>query len=151
MILSELVKLYDRMVQDEEFKETLPTLGRSKQNISFEVVLDKQGNLIDVYDAKVIKTLPPLKKGGKEKVVQIAREVIVPGAAHPSGSAATPRFLWDTSAYMLGYYTEKSKKKDKDKAKAREVLFPAYRDYQKNFRDKYQIRNVGLDAVLCFS
>ena len=150
MILSELVKLYDRMAQDEEFKETLPTLGRSKQNISFEVVLDKQGNLIDVYDAKVIKTLPPLKKGGKEKVVQIAREVIVPGAAHPSGSAATPRFLWDTSAYMLGYYTEKSKKKDKDKAKAREVLFPAYRDYQKNFRDKYQIRNVGLDAVCAF-
>ena len=48
MILSELVKLYDRMSQDEEFKDTLPTLGRSKQNISFEVVLDSQGNLVDV-------------------------------------------------------------------------------------------------------
>ena len=147
MILSELVKLYDRMSQDEEFKDALPTLGRSKQNISFEVVLDRQGNLVDVQDAKVTKTLLPLKKGGKEKVVQVAREVIVLGAAHPPGSAATPRFLWDTSAYMLGYCTDKSKKKDKDKTKAREVLFPAYRDYHKSFRDKYQIRNAGLDAV----
>lgn len=150
MILSELVKLYDRMAQDEEFKDTLPTLGRSKQNISFEVVLDRQGNLVDVYDAKVTKTLPPLKKGGKEKVMQVAREVIVLGAAHPSGSAATPRFLWDTSAYMLGYYTDKSKKKDKDRTKAREVLFPAYRDYHKSFRDKYGIQNAGLDAVCAF-
>ena len=150
MILSELVKLYDRMALDEEFKDALPTLGRSKQNISFEVVLDRQGNLVDVQDAKVTKTLPPLKKGGKEKVVQVAREVIVPGAAHPSGSAATPRFLWDTSAYMLGYYTAKAKKKEKDKTKAREALFPAYRDYHMRFRDKYQIQNVGLDAVCGF-
>ena len=50
MILSELVKLYDRMALDEEFNGRLPTLGRSKQNVSFEVVLDKQGNLIDVED-----------------------------------------------------------------------------------------------------
>lgn len=150
MILSELVKLYDRLAEEEEYRSALPRRGMSVQKISFEVILDRAGNLVDVVDAKKTRTIPPSKKGGREKVVQVPRELVICGSAHPSGSAATPRFLWDTSAYILGYYTEKSKKSDKDKAKAREVLFPAYRNYHIAFAAKYGIEDMGLGAVCKF-
>ena len=150
MILSELVKLYDRLAEDEEYKTALPRMGMSVQKISFEVILDRTGKLVDVIDAKKTQTMPPSKKGGKERVVPVPRELVVCGSAHPSGSAATPRFLWDTSAYIFGHYTEKSKKLDKDRAKAREVLFPAYRDYHIGFAAKYGIKDEGLKSVCAF-
>ncbi len=150
MILSQLVKLYDRLAQDEEFKASLPRMGMSVQKISFEVILNCEGQLVDIIDAKRTRILPPLKKGGKEKVVQMARELVVCGAAHPSGAAATPRFLWDSSAYIFGLYHNKEKKSEKDNAKARVVLFPAYRDHHLAFADKYKIEDAGFKAVCKF-
>lgn len=150
MIISRLTQLYDRLVADPEYRNSLPRRGTSVQKISFEVILDEQGRLIDVLDAKITKTLPPLKKGGKEKQVQSPREIVVCGSSHPSGSSPTPRFLWDTSAYIFGVFPNKAKKEDKDKQKAKDKYFPEYRDYHLRFRDIYHIQDVGFNAVCKF-
>ena len=148
MILSELYKLYGRLEGDSEFEEALPRLGTSKQKMSFLVVLTPDGRLFDIQDAKIIKILPA--KNGKEKPVSVTRDLIVPGGAHPSGSAPTPRLLWDSTAYIFGCYPDKAKKSEKDKAKARNALFPAFRERHRRFRDACGLHDSGLDAVVAF-
>ena len=150
MILTELYKLYGRLEGDPEFDDVLPRLGTSKQKMSFIVVLTPEGRLFDIQDAKIQTILPPKTKNGKEKTVFVTRDLIVPGGAHPPGSAPTPRLLWDSTAYIFGRYPAKAKKTEKDKSKAREALFPAFRDRQRRFRDEYGLHDPGLDAVIAF-
>ena len=73
MILSELVKLYDRVATDQEFSSRLPRMGMSTQNVAYYVVLTPEGTLFDIQDARVAETLPPKKKGGTsiQKMVEI--------------------------------------------------------------------------------
>lgn len=146
MILTQLVELYDRLVEDDEYSSRMPLLGWSVQNIAYRVVLTPKGLLFDVEDARVEKVIPPKKKGGLPATKLVPRSVIVPGSAHPPGSAATPRFLWDQSAYLFGY----SEKGGRDDMKAREVLFPAYRKYHRELLDKYSIGDSGYKAVVSF-
>lgn len=146
MILSELVKLYDRVATDLEFSSRLPRMGMSTQNVAYYVVLTPEGTLFDIQDARVAETLPPKKKGGTSIQKMVPRKMIVPGAAHPSGSAPTPRFLWDQSAYLFGY----SEKGEKDDVKAREKLFPSFRKYHRDFMEKYLIKDAGLLSVVKF-
>lgn len=150
MILTRLYELYGRLEGDHEFDEVLPRLGTSKQKMSFIVVLTPEGKLFDIQDARIQKIIPPTKKGGKEKSIFVTRDLIVPGGAHPSGSAPTPRLLWDSTAYIFGCYPDKAKKKDKDKEKARNALFPSFRERHNNFRDANGIHDPGLDAVIAF-
>lgn len=150
MILTKLHDLYGRLEHDPEFSEILPRLGTSKQKMSFIVVLTPDGKLFDIQDAKIQKVLPPAKKEGKEKVVSVTNDLIVPGGAHPSGAAPTPRLLWDSTAYIFGCYPDKAKKKDKDKKKARKALFPSFRERHRNFRDANGLHDPGLDAVVSF-
>ncbi len=142
MILTRLYELYGRLEHDSEFDEVLPRLGTSKQKMSFIVVLTPEGKLFDIQDAKV-----PIK-GKPEKLGP--RPLIVPGGAHPSGSAPTPRLLWDSTAYIFGCYPDKAKKKEKDKEKACQALFPAFRERQIKFRDANGLHDSGLDAVIAF-
>ena len=150
MILTKLYNLYERLERDPEFEELLPRLGTSKQKMSFIVILTPEGKLFDIQDAKIQKILPPKTKNGKEKSVFVTRDLIVPGGAHPSGSAPTPRLLWDSTAYIFGRYPAKANKKEKDKIKARETLFPAFRERQRRFRDENGLHDTGLDAVIAF-
>ena len=155
MILARLYELYGRLERDREFEDVLPRLGTSKQKMSFIVVLTPDGKLFDIQDAKneiIVKD-----KKGKEKTVLDTRDLIVPGGAHPSGSAATPRLLWDSTAYIFGCYPEKALKKEKNpekreklREKASSVLFPAFRDRHRNFRDANGLHDPGLDAVVAF-
>ena len=148
MILSELYKLYGRLEGDLEFEEALPRLGTSKQKMSFLVVLTPDGRLFDIQDAKIQKILSA--KNGKEKIVSVTRDLIVPGGAHPSGSAPTPRLLWDSTAYIFGCYPDKAKKSEKDREKARNALFPAFRERHRRFRDTSGLHDSSLDAVVAF-
>ena len=150
MILTKLYELYGRLESDPDFANDLPRLGTSKQKMSFIVVLTPDGKLFDIQDAKIQKVIPPAKKGGKEKIVSVANDLIVPGGAHPSGSAPTPRLLWDSTAYIFGCYPDKAKKNDKDKEKARKALFPSFRERHRNFRDANGLHDPGLDAVVTF-
>lgn len=135
MILAELVKLYDRLSQDERYREALPRNGYSIQKISFEVVIDRDGNLKAINDLTTDKDPCSL---------------IVCGGAHPSGSAATPRLLWDSDAYIFGYYHKGARKSDADQQKAREILFPAYRQYHLDFLTRHNLENTPLRAVCNF-
>lgn len=146
MILSELVKLYDRFATDEEFSSRLPRMGMSTQNIAYYVVLTPEGKLFDVQDARVTETLPSKKKGGAPIQKMVPRKMIVPGFDHPSGSGATPRFLWDKSSYILGFSTGSSKE---DK-KARESLFPSFRDYHIKLQSLYGITDPNFLIVVKF-
>lgn len=148
MILSKLHDLYGRLERDPEFADVLPRLGTSKQKMSFLVVLTPDGKLFDIQDAKLQTIVKG--KNGKEKTLLVTRDLIVPGGAHPSGSAATPRLFWDNTAYIFGCYPDKAKRKEKDKEKARQVLFPAFRERHRKFRDEMGVHDPGLDAVVAF-
>lgn len=148
MILTRLYELYGRLEHDLEFDNVLPRLGTSKQKMSFIVVLTPGGKLFDIQDAKQKTTI--LDKKGKAKTILETTDLIVPGGAHPSGSAPTPRLLWDSTAYIFGCYPDKAKKKEKDKEKARKVLFPAFRERHRQFRDANGLNDPGLNAVVTF-
>lgn len=90
MILGSLDALYTRLSGDAEYN--LAPRGYSQQKISFKVVLTPQGDLFEIQDAR-----EPAKGGLRPK------QVLVPGAAKPSGAGLNPCLLWDNSGYMLGY------------------------------------------------
>ena len=148
MILTKLYELYGRLEHDSEFDNELPRLGTSKQKMSFIVILTPEGKLFDIQDAKQKTTI--LDKKGKAKTILETTDLIVPGGAHPSGSAPTPRLLWDSTAYIFGCYPDKAKKKEKDKEKARKVLFPSFRERHRQFRDVNGLNDSGLNAVVAF-
>jgi CRISPR-associated protein Csd1 len=105
MILSSLYDLYGQLASDEA--NGLPVPGYSVQRISFCVVLELDGSLHAIQDARDISTEISPKGGTKTKTV--SRSVLVPGGAKPSGSGINPCLLWDNSAYMLGYKTDDPK------------------------------------------
>lgn len=150
MILSELYKLYGRLEEDPEFEESLPRLGTSKQKMSFLVVLTPDGRLFDIQDAKIQKNLPPKTKNGKAKTIFVTHDLIVPGGERKTGKGANPHLLWDKPEYMLGICPDGTKPKEKDKVKARDILFPAFREQHHLFRTKYGLHDPGLDAVVAF-
>lgn len=109
MILAALNDYYERLQAaggEEAAGELLAPLGYSVQRVTFVVVLNADGTLVEIEDTRVAD---PSDKKGKRK---IARSLIVPGGAKPSGSALNPCFLWDNSGYMLGF-----KANDRDPAR----------------------------------
>ena len=111
MILQSLVRLFDRIQAEEDNPYGVPTTGYSVQNITFRIVLNPDGSLVDIQDAREVIT--ETTKTGKTKTKQVARQTLVPGDSKPPGAGINPCTLWDNTAYLLGY-----KKPDKDAAKA---------------------------------
>lgn len=93
MILQSLHALYDRLEHDSSYQ--IAPHGYSLQKITFRVVISPQGQLADIQDARI-----PV--GGKLR----PNPVRVLGSTKPSGSGLNPCFLWDNSAYLLGYRSE---------------------------------------------
>lgn len=91
MILQSLYDLYGRLSTEPKYK--IAPFGYSLQKIVFRVILHHNGRLHAIEDARI--------KGAQEKLVP--RQVCVLGHTKPPGSGLNPCFLWDTSAYMLGY------------------------------------------------
>ncbi len=85
MILQELVKYYDRLV-DSGFD--LPKQGFSNEKIHYVVVLDENGRLIQIDDIQ--------DSGGKKKQPSI---LDVPAVQKKGIKAA---FLWDNAEYVFG-------------------------------------------------
>lgn len=104
MILQELCNLYDRLKDDPAYE--IPKPGYSLQKISFIVVLNPNGTLFDIQDARVQR--------GKKFV---PREIFVPGTSKPSGSGLNPCILWDNAAYLLGFFEPKNPSKISDEKK----------------------------------
>lgn len=129
MILQELCKLYDRLKADPEYHIPLP--GYSLQKISFILVLNSDGTLFAIKDARV--------QSGKK---QVSREIFVPGQAKPSGSGLNPCILWDNPMYLLGVYTPKNPGKlsadDKKKIARAPLAFEKSREVHLSLKEKIQ-------------
>jgi CRISPR-associated protein Csd1 len=93
MILQRLAEHYDRITAFGDAKIAPP--GFSLQKISFCIVLEPNGRLNSFQSLQT-----------QEGKFLRPRMMIVPGQGKPSGSGFNPCFLWDKSAYMLGYQTE---------------------------------------------
>lgn len=91
MILQSLYSLYDRLSCDPSY--CIAPQGYSLQKVVFKVVLKPDGTLFSIEDARIKD-----KKGNL-----VPRQILVPGQSKKSGSGLNPGFLWDTSAYMLGF------------------------------------------------
>ncbi len=90
MVLRSLNQLYDRLEADDSYDVAPP--GRSYQKISFVIVIESDGTLVDIQDARI-------DKGSR----RVARRVLVLGQNKPRGSGLNPCFLWDSLGYLLGW------------------------------------------------
>ena len=130
MILPALIKHYDTLV---ESGADIAQYGFSRQKISFCVHLDSKGALLGIRDMR-----EESDRGGK----LVARTVIVPGQSKPSGQGINPCFLWDNSAYMLGW------KADDPKPERTRQSFEAFRDHHLALRET--IDDEAFHAVCAF-
>lgn len=97
MLLHALSEYYQRLAADPD--SDVAAYGYSRQQISFVVVIEKDGELVDIQDARQADEKGKLKN----------QSLIVTGSGKPSGSGINPCFLWDNSAYMLGYKPDDNK------------------------------------------
>ena len=98
MILQALNSYYERLEADPQ--ADVAPFGMSRQKISFCVTLNEDGTLHELTDLRV--------ESGKRLVPQ---SLVVLGNAKPSGSGINPGFLWDNSAYLLGFKPDDPKPK----------------------------------------
>lgn len=98
MILQSLVNYYKRLQNDPDID--IPEPGYSEEKISFSLVLNLDGKLLQVKDIRV----KPEKGKLRPKLMN------VPKIKGRSGKNPPPYFLWDNAKYVLG--VEKSKNKD---------------------------------------
>jgi len=144
MILHELNKLYERFVADPAYDAILPRIGYSIQNISFVVVLSLDGRLFDIQDARNTIEIPSKGKSGMPKTKFVPKNILVPGMAHPSGTKPSPRLLWDSTDYMLGWSATPTR------SKRAIQLFAAYQDYHRSYVQEHDIQDPAFHAVIAF-
>ena len=140
MILQALAEHYDRLVALDDGSDTAPRIARfgySQQKISFAVVLEPDGSLVQIESRMQ-------EGGGKRKPRPSER--IVPGQAKPSGSGLNPCFLWDNPAYLLGHPADP---KDPKKVARAAESFAALRERHLSLREA--IDDPGFAAVCRFS
>jgi CRISPR-associated protein Csd1 len=131
MILQRLAEHYDRIAASEDEECQLARPGFSKQKISFSIVLEWDGSL------NLIKP-----EAERESGRRIARSMLVPGQAKPSGQGLNPGFLWDNAAYMLGWSA------DYDKRARAALCFESFRD--KHLAIESRISHPAFTAVCSF-
>ena len=122
MILSELYMLYDRLLADSNYR--VAPYGYSLQKISFKIVLTSDGQLLEIQSEQS-------QQNGQLK----PRQILVPGVQKPSGSGLNPCFLWDNSAYVLGYKANYKNDKEKNRTAC---SFLAFRDRHLQFEAEIQ-------------
>ncbi len=107
MILQRLNDLYYRLAQNPDPVTGLarvPPYGFTDENISYCLVLSKDGVLVDIQDVRDISEKKPK-----------ARRLSVPQSFKRPGTIPKSFYLWDKTAYVLGV------EGNKDKAAAKET------------------------------
>ncbi len=147
MIIPALVRLYDRL--EAEGDEAVAPKGYSTQKVSFCIVLNKNGTLSSagIVREYVTERREVRKKVKGEQTVEFKEEqrvksLILPGQSKPPGSGLNPCFLWDKSAYLLGF------KPDDPKPERTKRSFEAFRERHLALRKL--IHDEGFDAVCRF-
>ncbi|MCB1920412.1 MAG: type I-C CRISPR-associated protein Cas8c/Csd1 [Candidatus Competibacteraceae bacterium] len=128
MILTALHDYYQRLVEEQQ----VPLFGYSEEQISYVLVLSRDGQLVDVQDIR--------DTSGKKPV---PRRLAVPQSPKRSVNIATCPF-WDKTSYVLGVTA-----KTDDKAKKRTPL------EHRAFKDLHQQMlasetDKGMQALLIF-
>jgi CRISPR-associated protein Csd1 len=127
MILHALNKYYDRL---REYQESgIAPLGFSPQKISYALIIDREGKLVEIQDIRDTS-------GKKPRPIQL----LVPEAVIRSVGVAS-NFLWDNTGYVLGY-------DDKGKPKRTQQTFEAFRSLHHRIGDG--LPDAGIQAVLRF-
>lgn len=126
MILQELNRYYERKAAEPQ--ATIPSYGTSVENISFALVLNENGALLDVEDLR-------LENGRQLR----PRKMVVP-AAEKKASGIKPNFLWDSTSYVLGL-------DDKGKKERTEKCLEAFVQQVRAFCES---NDPGLKAIVCF-
>ncbi len=129
MILHALNAYYDRLQCDPEVD--VAPFGFSRQKIAFRVVVNLDGSLHAIEDIR--------DHSGKNPM---PLNLIVPGGAKPPGQGINPGFLWDNTAYMLGY------KPDDPKPDRTRQSFEAFRDRHLGLEET--VKDPGFSAVCRF-
>ncbi|MCF6180332.1 MAG: type I-C CRISPR-associated protein Cas8c/Csd1, partial [Geopsychrobacter sp.] len=101
MMLQALNSYYDRMANDPDTE--MPAFGTSVENISFALVLGKDGSLLEIEDLR--------ETNGKKKK---PRKMPVPAAATRT-SGVKANFIWDKAAYILGADAEGPSVKNRER------------------------------------
>jgi CRISPR-associated protein Csd1 len=127
--LAALVDYYHRLEKDPN--QEVAKFGYSRQKISFVVVIDLDGSLHAIQDAR-------RESGGK----QVPDSMLVPGQSKPSGQGINPCFLWDNGRYMLGCRPD-----DDDPARTT-ACFAAFRDMHLGRED--EVGDQSFSAVCRF-
>lgn len=97
MFLHALTALYDRLAADPD--SGVAPRGYSRQLIGFIVVLNPDGSLHEIQDARLEDAKGKLRN----------RSVVVCGNSKPTGQGINPCFLWDNAAYALGFKADDPK------------------------------------------
>lgn len=138
MILASLARYYRRLAAQSDVagNPKVPPYGFSEEKIGWVLVLDSDGNLVDVV---------PNLSGDKKpqpKLMSVPRP-------EKRTSGVKPNFLWDKTAYALGVEANK----DKASAKERpfvpsEKTFAAFKDHHLNLLK--DTADEGLQALCRF-
>lgn len=91
MILKSLTDLYEALSAEGKIEK----VGWSRAKISFSLVLDLQGNLLQVMDIR------EEKQRGK-KTVFLPQEISLPSPVAGKTSGIVANFLWGSASYLLG-------------------------------------------------
>lgn len=102
MILQDLAKLYDQLVNDEN--PEISPLGFSKVNINFLLNLGSDGELLDILYVFVEKEI------GKKKI-ELAQKRFLPEEVIRPGNVVA-NLLWDNKTYVLGIRDENVHEED---------------------------------------
>ena len=128
MILQALNGYYDRLAA----RGQIPPFGYSREKISFAIVLSEAGKLVDVMP------LPGLsKRKFRPRLKEVPRPV-------KRTSGIKPNFLWDKTAYALGYKNDK----DTHSPIPSDIEHSAFKEFHQKLLGHTGDR--GLKAVLSF-
>lgn len=127
MIIQALNDYYNRLKEDEDID--IPKIGFSRQKIHFELLIDRDGKLLQVLD---------LRETQGKKV--LPKQLIVPEAViRTSGRASN--FLWDNTGYVLGA-------DDKENSKQALEKFKEFKELHRHIGDNFD--DEGMKAVVSF-
>jgi CRISPR-associated protein Csd1 len=137
MILQQLNYYYERLLNNPDSQVAPP--GFSVQKIHFALVITKKGKLLQIKDLRT-------EGSGNKK---IPRNLIVPEAVKRT-VGIDPNFLWDNSAYILGFekLDDLSKKERAKRAKRISEMFSKFQQYHEALLK--QCNDDGLKAVVSF-
>ncbi len=100
MILQSLTQLFERIQAEEDNPYGVPTFGYTVQNISFRIILNLDGSVIDIQDAR--DTITETLKAGRTKMKQVPKSTLLPDLGGRSRNTKA-NFLYDKLSYLTGF------------------------------------------------